>query len=92
MGGPGRPRRRQADVTILGGGRGPSRMISTVMYEIDLSSPDDSRADQIIELRHTLRYLGVPLATVGGSNASYMFGDNLSVVNSSVLPSGELQK
>ena len=48
--------------------------------------------DQIIELRHTLRYLGVPLATVGDSNASYMFGDNLSVVNSSVLPSGKLQK
>ena len=48
--------------------------------------------DQIIELRHTLRYLGVPLATVRGSNASYMFGDNLSVVNSSVLPSGKLQK
>ena len=48
--------------------------------------------DRVIELRHTLRYLGVPLATVGGSNASYMFGDNLSVVNSSVLPSGKLQK
>ena len=48
--------------------------------------------DQIIELRHTLRYLGVPIATVGDSSASYMFGDNLSVVNSSILPSGKLQK
>ena len=48
--------------------------------------------DQIIDLRNTLRYLGVPLAVVNGSNASYMFGDNLSVVNSSVLPAGKLQK
>ena len=48
--------------------------------------------DQVIELRHALRYLGVPVATVGGSSASYVFGDNLSVVNSSILPSGKLQK
>ena len=48
--------------------------------------------DQVIDLRNTLRYLGVPLAIVNGNDASFMFGDNMSVVNSSVLPSGKLQK
>jgi hypothetical protein len=43
--------------------------------------------DQIIDLRYSLRMLGVPLA-----GPSWMFGDNLSVVNSSTIPSGKLQK
>ena len=34
---------------------------------------------QIIDLRHTLRYLGVPIKT-----KSYLFGDNRSMVTSSV--------
>jgi hypothetical protein len=34
--------------------------------------------DQIVDLRTTLRYLGVPIRDV-----SYMFGDNGSVINSS---------
>ena len=36
--------------------------------------------DQIIDLRHTLRYLGVPIKT---KSYSYLFGDNRSVVTSS---------
>ena len=37
--------------------------------------------DQIIDLRTTLRYLGVPIR-----EKSYLFGDNKSVVDSSTLP------
>ena len=37
--------------------------------------------EQLIDLRITLRYLGVPLR-----EKSYMFGDNESVVNSAMLP------
>ena len=37
--------------------------------------------EQIIDLRHTLRYFGVPIKT-----KSYLFGDNRSVVTSSTLP------
>ena len=37
--------------------------------------------EQIIDLRHTLRYLCVPIKT-----KSYLFGDNRSVVTSSTLP------
>ena len=43
--------------------------------------------EQIIELRLTLRYLGVPL-----NERSYMFGDNKSVVDSSNRPHGKLHK
>ena len=43
--------------------------------------------DQIVDLRYTMRMLGVPL-----TGPSWMFGDNLSVVNSSTIPSGKLQK
>jgi hypothetical protein len=43
--------------------------------------------DQIIELRHTLRYLGVPI-----KSSSFMFGDNESVVNSASLPEARLHK
>ena len=48
--------------------------------------------EQIVDHRTTLRYLGVPLGVVNGSDASWLFGDNLSVVNSTVMPSGKLQK
>ena len=41
--------------------------------------------EQIIDLRHTLRYLGVPIKT-----KSYLFGDNRSVVTSSTLPHSTL--
>ena len=43
--------------------------------------------EQIIHLRHTLRYLGVPIKT-----KSYLFGDNRSVVTSSTLPQSTLGK
>jgi len=43
--------------------------------------------EQIIDLRNTLRYLGVPIAEKG-----YMFGDNESVVNSSSIPHAKLHK
>ena len=43
--------------------------------------------EQVIDLRNTLKYLGVPI------NAhSYMFGDNESVVNSSSIPHAKLHK
>jgi hypothetical protein len=43
--------------------------------------------DQIIDLRTSLRYLGVPVHT-----QSYMFGDNQSVVTSSTIPHSGLNK
>ena len=43
--------------------------------------------EQIIDLRHALRYLGVPIKT-----KSYLFGDNRSVVTSSTLPHSTLGK
>ena len=43
--------------------------------------------EQCMELRHTLRYLGVPI-----NGKSYMFGDNESVVNSSMHPHAKLHK
>ena len=43
--------------------------------------------EQIIDLRHTLRYLGVSIKT-----KSYLFGDNRSVVTSSTLPHSTLGK
>jgi hypothetical protein len=43
--------------------------------------------EQLVDLRNTLRYLGVPLR-----ERSYMFGDNESVVNSSMQPYAKLHK
>jgi hypothetical protein len=43
--------------------------------------------EQIIDLRNTLRYLGVPIR-----ERSYMFGDNQSVVNSSTQVHAKLHK
>ena len=43
--------------------------------------------EQIIDLSHTLRYLGVPIKT-----KSYLFGDNRSVVASPTLPHSTLDK
>ena len=45
--------------------------------------------DQIVDIRYSLRMLGVPILD---DEASWMFGDNLSVVNSSTLPGGKLIK
>jgi hypothetical protein len=43
--------------------------------------------EQVIDLRLTLRYLGVPIRT-----KSYMFGDNKSVISSASVPDSKLQK
>jgi len=43
--------------------------------------------EQLVDLRNTLRYLGVPLR-----EKSYMFGDNESVVNSAITPHAKLHK
>ena len=43
--------------------------------------------EQIVDLRNTLRYLGVPF-----QEKNYMFGDNESVVNSSSIPHSKLHK
>jgi hypothetical protein len=43
--------------------------------------------EQVIDLRLTLRYLGVPIR-----DKSYMFGDNKTVVESSVRPHAKLHK
>ena len=43
--------------------------------------------EQIMDIRYTLRYLGVPIRS-----KSYMFGDNRSVVTSATLPNSTLSK
>ena len=43
--------------------------------------------DQIIDLRNTLMYLGVPIRS-----KSYMFGDNKSVVDSVSIPTSTYQR
>ena len=43
--------------------------------------------EQIIEIRQTLRHLGVPI-----KSKSYMFGDNKSVVTSATIPHSLLSK
>ena len=43
--------------------------------------------DQIIDIRTTLRYLGIPIR-----DKSYMFGDNRSVVTSSTIPNSTISK
>jgi hypothetical protein len=43
--------------------------------------------EQVMDLRSTLRYLGVPIRT-----KSYMFGDNKTVVESSTRPHAKLHK
>ena len=43
--------------------------------------------EQILDLRNTLRYLGVPVRL-----KSYMFGDNRSVVDSSMTPHAKIHK
>jgi hypothetical protein len=46
-----------------------------------------SAVEQIIDIRTTLRYLGVPIR-----GKTYMFGDNQSVVTNSTLPHSQLSK
>ena len=56
--------------------------------------------EQIIDLRNTLQYLGVPLVTMSQASLSgstqpvpsYLFGDNRSVITSSTIPHSALNK
>jgi hypothetical protein len=43
--------------------------------------------EHVVDLRHTLRYLGVPL-----NDISYVFGDNKSMIDSSSFPYARLHK
>ena len=60
--------------------------VETATYGSELVA-SKTTTEQIIDLRHTLRYLGVPIKT-----KSYLFGDNRSVVTSSTLPHSTLGK
>ena len=60
--------------------------IRTAVYGSEFVA-SKTATEQIIDLRHTLRYLGVPIKT-----KSYLFGDNRSVVTSSTLPHSTLGK
>ena len=60
--------------------------VETTTYGSEFVASKTS-TEQIIDLRHTLRYLGVPIKT-----NSYLFRDNRSVVTSSTLPHSTLGK
>ena len=49
--------------------------------------PAKTATEQIMDIRNTQRYLGVPIMT-----KAYMFGDNKSVVMSSTIPQSILNK
>ena len=59
--------------------------METATYGLEFVA-SKTATEQIIDLRHTLRYLGVPRRT------HYLFGDNRSVVTSSTLPHSTLSK
>ena len=52
---------------------------------MDQNLASKTATEQIIDLRHTLTYLGVPIKT-----KSYSFGDNRSVASSSTIPHSTL--
>ena len=54
---------------------------------MDLNLLLQASVDQIIDIRTSLRYLGVPIR-----DKSYMFGDNRSVVTSSTIPNSTISK
>ena len=60
--------------------------VETATYGSEFSAAKTA-TDQIIELRQTLRYLGVPIR-----QKSVMFGDNKTVVDSASLPNARLHK
>ena len=60
--------------------------VETVTYGSEFVAARTA-VDQIIDIRTTLRYLGVPIR-----NKSYMFGDNRSVVTSSTIPNSTISK
>ena len=48
---------------------------------------DKTATEQILDIRQTLRYLGVPI-----KSKAYMFHDNISVVTTSMVPHSLLSK
>ena len=60
--------------------------VETATYGSELAAAKTA-TEQIIDLRNTLRYLGVPIMT-----KAYIFGDNKSVVMSSTIPQSILNK
>ena len=60
--------------------------VETATFGSEFSSAKTA-TEQIMDLRYTLRMLGVPV-----SNVSYMFGDNSSVVTQSTIPHSRLGK
>jgi hypothetical protein len=60
--------------------------VETATYGSEFTSARTC-VDQIVDLRTTLRYLGVPIR-----DKSYMFGDNKTVIDSSSTPHAKLHK
>ena len=60
--------------------------VETATYGSDFVAAKTA-TEQIMDLRYTLSYLGVPT-----KSKSYMFGDNRSVVTSATLPHSTLSK
>ena len=60
--------------------------VETATYGSDFVA-SNTASEKIIDLRSTMRYLGVPIKT-----KSYLFGDSRSVVTSSSLPHSKLGK
>jgi hypothetical protein len=62
------------------------KQVETATYGSEFMSARQA-TEQIVDLRYTLRMLGVPV-----DGPSWLFGDNKSVVNSSTLPHSTLSK
>ena len=60
--------------------------VEAATYDSELVAAK-SATEEIMDLRNTLRYLGVPIM-----NKAYMFRDNKSVVTSSTMPQSILNK
>ena len=60
--------------------------VETATYGSEFSSARTC-AEQIMDLRNTLRYLGAPIR-----NKSFIFGDNNTAVNESMIPHAKTHK
>ena len=60
--------------------------VETAAYGSEFSSARTC-AEQVIDLRNALRHLGVPIR-----KKSFMFGDNITVVNGSTTPHAKIHK
>jgi hypothetical protein len=60
--------------------------VSTATYGSEFMAACTA-TEQIIDLRYTLRMMGIPI-----DGPSWMFGDNQSVINSSTIPESTLNK